>query len=152
MAKFIYKLQNVLNLKYKMEEQTKSAFSNAMLTVNIEEEKLNTLYKQKKKYEDIYRELAQGVVKPFDLQYAKACIDSSADKIKKQAAVLKAAQKNLEVARYRLNEAVKERKIHEKLKENAFEVFKQELNESEKKEIDELVSYRFNNNGKAGVK
>lgn len=44
-----------------------------------------------------------------------------------------------------MNEAVKERKIHEKLKENQFEVFLQELNREEIKEIDQLVSYQYNN-------
>lgn len=36
-----------------------------------------------------------------------------------------------------------ERKTHEKLKENAFEEFKEELKGQEKKEVDELVSFKF---------
>ena len=52
------------------------------------------------------------------------------------------ARKKAEDARDRLQEAVQDRKTHEKLKENAFEVFKQEVAASESKEIDELVSYR----------
>ena len=36
-----------------------------------------------------------------------------------------------------------ERKTYEKLKEKAFEEFKIEVNAQEKKEIDELVSYKF---------
>lgn len=39
-----------------------------------------------------------------------------------------------------------DRKTHEKLKENEFEEFKSELNSIEKKEIDELVSFKYNNN------
>jgi flagellar FliJ protein len=38
---------------------------------------------------------------------------------------------------------MKDRKIHEKLKENAFEEFKIELNNEEKKEIDQLVSFTY---------
>jgi flagellar FliJ protein len=152
MAKFFYKLQNVLDLKLKMEDQAKTVFSSAMAKAAAEEEKLGQLRVKKKNYEDSYRELASGRLKPLELKIAKSCIDNAEEEIKKQTAVLRAAQKNLEVARFRLNEAVKERKIHEKLKEHAFDEFKLELNETEKKEIDELVSYRFNNNGKAGVK
>ena len=37
---------------------------------------------------------------------------------------------------------MQERKIQDKLKENAFEVFKQEIAATESKEVDELVSYR----------
>ncbi|MDE5779553.1 MAG: flagellar FliJ family protein, partial [Lachnospiraceae bacterium] len=44
-----------------------------------------------------------------------------------------------------LKEAMQERKIHEKLRENQLEVFLQELNKEEMKEIDQLVSYRYNN-------
>ena len=49
----------------------------------------------------------------------------------------------LSSAREKLNEAMKERKTYEKLKENAFEDFKKELNAEEQKEINELVSFRF---------
>ncbi len=41
--------------------------------------------------------------------------------------------------------AVKERKFQEKLIENAFEEFLHELNAQEMKEIDEVVSFNYNN-------
>ena len=53
------------------------------------------------------------------------------------------AAAGLERARGKLNEAVAERKIHEKLKENSFEEFVHEVNAAESKEIDELVSYTY---------
>ena len=43
-----------------------------------------------------------------------------------------------------MKEAIKERKIHEKLKEKQFEIFLQELNQEEMKEIDQLISYQYN--------
>ena len=52
-------------------------------------------------------------------------------------------EKNVEAARKHLNEVMTERKTHERLKEKAFENFKQELQYMENKEIDELVSYSF---------
>ena len=42
-----------------------------------------------------------------------------------------------------INEAMKERKTFEKLKEKAFEKFVAEENQKEQKEVDELVSYRY---------
>ena len=39
---------------------------------------------------------------------------------------------------------MQERKVQEKLREKAFEEFKQELAEAETKDIDELVSYTYN--------
>ena len=56
------------------------------------------------------------------------------------------AEKNLEAARVRLNNVMIERKTHEKLKEIAFEEFKQEIQYAENKEIDELVSYTYHEN------
>lgn len=152
MAKFVYKLQNVLELKLKMEDQAKTAFTSAMLRADEEEQKLDTLKRRKEVYETEFRELATGRINPVELRRAKQNLELIDELIHNQIEQTRNARKNLEVARYRLNEAVKERKIQDKLKENAFEEFKAELNEQEKKEIDELVSYRFNNNGKAGVK
>ena len=64
--------------------------------------------------------------------------------IQKQFLNVNIGQKNLEAARTRLNKAMQERKIYEKLKEKAFENFKTELADQEKKEIDELVSFTYN--------
>lgn len=58
------------------------------------------------------------------------------------------AEKNLDKARQKLNDAMQERKTYEKLKENAFEQFKLEINDEEKKEIDQLVSFKYNDNVK----
>ena len=68
--------------------------------------------------------------------------------MKQQAVRLRTAQRNLDKAREKLNEAVADRKVHEKLKEKAFEEFKAELNNEEKKEIDQLVSFTYNDKGK----
>jgi flagellar FliJ protein len=53
------------------------------------------------------------------------------------------AEAKLEEERQKLQEAVQERKIQEKLRENAFEVFIREENARESKEVDELVSYTY---------
>jgi flagellar FliJ protein len=64
---------------------------------------------------------------------------------RQQQLIVEEWEKEVRRARERLNEAMKERKIHEKLKEHAFEEFMLEENRKEQKEIDELVSYRFGN-------
>ena len=40
MAKFVYKMQSLLNIKEKLEEQAKTAFGLAKAVLNEEEEKL----------------------------------------------------------------------------------------------------------------
>ena len=63
--------------------------------------------------------------------------------LRQQILVVKQKEKEVEVAREHLNEAMKERKTFEKLKEKAFEKFVAEENKKEQKEVDELVSYRY---------
>jgi len=53
------------------------------------------------------------------------------------------AETALENARSQLEEAVKERKNHEKLKEKQFDEFIREENRTESKTIDELTTYTY---------
>ena len=69
--------------------------------------------------------------------------------LKEQEKNVEAARKTVEQARLRLTDAMQERKIHEKLKENSFDEFKHEVNAAESKEIDELVSYTYGERIKA---
>lgn len=148
MAKFIYHLQNVLDVKLKLENQARTNFSLTAAKVNEEEERLNALYAEKTAYEDDYRKKSSGKLNVFELKQARDNISYIDGRITAQKKNVEMVKKSLEIARFQLNEAMKERKIHEKLKENAFEEFIHEENEAEKKEIDQLVSFRYNDKGK----
>jgi len=63
--------------------------------------------------------------------------------IRAQMLEVRRAEKDVEAARRRLHEAMQERKIHEKLREHAFEAFVEELEKEESKSVDELVSYSY---------
>ncbi len=56
MARFKYKMQNILELKMKLEEQQKMALVTARINLNDEEDKLEGLYARKKSYEEALRE------------------------------------------------------------------------------------------------
>lgn len=144
MAKFIYKLQNVLNIKMKLETQEKTNFSMAVAKLNEEEEKMTMLHLKKAEYEEAYRKQSSGKLDIKELKFAKDNIEYIKGRIVEQTEAINNAKRNLEIARFRMNEAIKERKIYEKLKEKAFEEFIHEENEAEKKEIDQLVSFRYN--------
>ena len=146
MAKFVFKLQNVLNIKLNLEEQAKTHFAQMQAALNHEEEVLEGMFAHKRELEDRYRELGRGRLEIQELTETRNAIDYVRDEIKNQILVIKKAEKELEIARARLNEAIKERKTYDKLREHAFEDFLAEMNDEEKKEIDELVSYRFNDN------
>lgn len=144
MAKFIYKLQNVLNIKERLETQAKTEFAEAMNRVSIEEEKLKALIERRNTYIEDVRRLSSGRLNVALVRRCNEYIKTIEEFMNQQAVVLRIAQKNLEKCREKLNEAVQDRKIHEKLKEKAFEEFKLELNVEEKKEIDQLVSFTYN--------
>lgn len=146
MAVFVYKMQNILEIKYKLENQAKSVYAEANDKLLQEELKLEGIYADINRYEEEIREMNSGKTR-LDVVRLKWCTESIEIKklevIKQQKAIEK-AKKNLEIARTRLNEVMIDRKTHEKLKERAFEEFKIEMADQEKKEIDELVSYKFN--------
>jgi flagellar FliJ protein len=63
--------------------------------------------------------------------------------ITEQHTVVEKEEEKLEVKRSALEEAMKDRKTQEKLKEKAFDDFKMELAMEESKQIDQLTSYTF---------
>lgn len=145
MAKFIYKMQNVLNVKLRLETQAKTEYAEKMRKLQDEEDRMRQLVSQSQHYQDEVKTLTS---ERLDIPKIKQCNDSikvMKDLMNEQAIKIRVAQKNLEIARGKLSTAMQERKIHEKLREEAFEEFKLELNAEEKKEIDEVVSFNYNN-------
>ena len=144
MAKFVYRMQSILNIKEKMEEQAKVAFGEANAHLRVEEERLTRLRQRKIQY------LAEGatlrqqaVLDPLKLQENENALHYIEDEIKSQTIRVRKAEEAVEKARLVLQEYMIERKTHEQLKEAAFEEFKEELAKEESKEVDELVSYVY---------
>ena len=145
MAKFIYRMQNILDIKLKMEDQAKASFAEANKELLNEEEKLEGLIRRREEYELEGQRLRLEKLNVIKLKDNSRALQVMKDMIKAQEMVVSIARDKVELARRKLQVAMQERKTQEKLKENAFEEFKHELNSEESKEVDELVSYRFGN-------
>lgn len=143
MARFRYRMQNILNVKEKLETQAKNEFAVASAKVREEEEKLAGLIHRREEYEELLRRLSEGVLDVRKIAEARNAIESLKDLIENQRINVKQAEKILEEKRIALQAAVQDVKTHEKLKEKQFEQFLQDEAANESKEIDELVSYRF---------
>ncbi len=143
MAKFIYRMQNVLDVKLKMEDQARSSFAAAMARLNEEEEALGALTDRRKWYETEGRRMREDSINVTDLRDNTRALENLDEQIKLKKQDVAIAQDNVDRARGRLQVAMQERKTQEILKDNAFEEFKRELNAAESKEVDELVSYRY---------
>lgn len=143
MAKFVYRMQSILDIKYKLEEQERTAYGIASQRLQEENMRLQQLMLRRIEYEKHAAELAVGLIDVRAIQENKRAIDVMKSLIRDQIMRVHAAEKNLELARRRLNAVMVERKAHEKLREKAFEQFKQELAAEEAKEIDQLVSFNY---------
>jgi flagellar FliJ protein len=137
-------MQNILNIKYKLETQAKTAFSVAAAALQREEEKLEALRQRKRSYELKARELANGRLDFLEIRTNRAAIENMKELIKNQLLAVHVAERNLENARKQLQEVMTERKTHEILKDKAFEEFKKEVEKEESKAVDELVSFTHN--------
>ncbi len=144
MAKFVYRMQNVLNIKMKLETQAKLAYSTANQKYLEEQRTLQEMVVRRMGYEKKLKETMQGIMDVRQVVRARTDVDNMKTLVRRQMLNVHKAEKELEDAREKLNTVMQERKVQEKLREKAFDEFKQELAVAETKEIDELVSFTYN--------
>lgn len=145
MAKFIFSMENLLQIKMKLEDQAKAEYGIQMALLQQEEQKLRQLEQRKLDMQEQLKEQVSHVLDLLRIRQLEDGIENIKYNMTLQRIVIAKQQKKTEQARKKLDEAMKERKTYEKLKEKAFEAFKQEVNAAEQKEVDELVSFRFGN-------
>lgn len=143
MAKFIYRMQNILNIKYKLEDQAKNEFMLANRILQEEEEKKEKLLIRKASYQQEAKELLAKRLDVFRIRENKEAILRMEEYIREQDIVIQRVQEEVEEKAAALAALRQERKAQEKLKEKAFDSFIREENAKESKEIDELVSFTY---------
>ena len=143
MARFVYRMQNILELKEKLEEQEKNNFAMRQRQLNEEQDILDGLIAHLNELEEEGKKLRLNVIDVLKIKENERSVEYAEEEIKKQRVKLRVAEKNLEAARARMQEAIQERKIHEKMREKAFDRFIEEQNAEEVKEIDQLTSYVY---------
>ena len=142
MARFRYRMQNILNVKEKLETQAKNEFAVAAAKEREEEQKLIALEQRRDGFEADLKELVARELDVVRIKEAEDALEVIKYHVRMQQLNLAAARQELEVARSKLTAAMQERKTHERLKEKQFEQFRAEEAAKESKEIDEIVSYR----------
>ena len=136
-------MQNILDIKYKLEEQAKTEFMLANQKLQEEEEKLELLKQRKFGYEEAVRQLLKNHLQVDRIRENQDAVVRMDEFIFTQMVCVKDAQRQVEIKAAKLREVMQERKAQEKLKERSFENFLQEENAKESKEIDELVSFTY---------
>lgn len=150
MAVYKYKMQGILNIKEKLENQAKQDFANANLKLLEEEELLANIIKRKEEYLEEGKRLRMSVIDPVALEKNKLAVEVLEDEREKQEREVTLARKNVEVQRKKMMDARTETKTYEKLKEKDFDEFMSEEGRKESKEIDELNSFRFAEKAREG--
>lgn len=144
MAKFKYRMQNILDIKLKLESQAKNAYGIANAKYQEEQKELQNLMLRRMGYERQLKELMNGIIDVRKITHARHDVNTMKTLVRHQMVEVHKAELELERARQELNSIILERKTHEKLRDRAFEEFKKELAAQEAKEIDELISYTYN--------
>ena len=143
MAKFIFKMESILSIKYKLEDQAKAEYGMEVAKLREEERKLEVLIAKKEAYQDALTKAVQDALVIREIKVLENSVENAKYNINVQKFVIKQQQQRVDQAREKLDNAMKERKTYEKLKDKAFEQFKVELAAAEAKEIDQLVSFTW---------
>ena len=119
MAKFRYRMQSILNIKYQLETQAKMEVGRAQMRLNEEQEKLQALFDRKEAYFEEGRQMRKETVHANELRDNRNAVLIMDELIAVQEFEVLKAEEAVEKARAKLTEIMQERKMHEKLKEKA---------------------------------
>ncbi len=141
---FKFRLQSYLNVKEKIEEQRKLEYSKAIAKLEEEKMKMDFLIKQKSDTINNFKSSLEMRINPQLYNDYNNYIEALKKEIEIQNSLVKKAEAFVEERRKALVEAVKERKILDKLKENKKIDYTKEEILKDAKLVDEIVSYKFN--------
>ncbi len=143
MKGFKFRLESLLNIKEKFEQQAKIAYGEEVRKLDEEKQKLQDLYVSKEENTQKQRESFTGTIDIFNFEQYRNYATKIDEMIVNQIEAVELQGIKVEEARNKLAEIVKERKAFEKLKEKELEEFKKEVQLAEDKQVDELVTYKF---------
>lgn len=143
MAKFVFRLQSVLNLKKRLEEQQRNAFAAAKKRLDEENEKLASLYIRLEEFEEEGRQMRDKSLKVRDILDNGEAIIRVREYIEEQKAQVRLCEMKVEEEREKLVEMMRERKMYERLREKAFEEYVEEEKREEGVINDEHNSYVY---------
>lgn len=144
MGRFRYRMQNILNIKEKLETQAKNDFAAANLELQEEQERLAVMLKEQRELEEESKRLRlKDSLSIKDIKDNRLTTELHKEKMKQQALRIHAAEKKVEQKRKVMVDLMQERKTHELLKEKAFEQFLMDEKAEESKQIDQLTSYTY---------
>jgi flagellar protein FliJ len=140
---FKFKLQSVLEIREKKFEDSQFAFAKAKNKLHQENLIMANLIKTlKKTFLSLEEALKSGGIDQTIIFIHQNYILKLKENIKRQKKAIEAAEKELEEKNQLMLEALKEKKIMEKLRERALSDFKSKIEKQEMLLIDEIATCR----------
>jgi flagellar protein FliJ len=140
---YVFKLQSVLDYRKNIEEKIHNDFSEKKRELEAEKLNLKSLVKERVDLIDELRKIHGRTVHAGDIARYVAYVEKIRDREKKQKEIIERIKDELELKRSELLEAVKKRKVMEKLKERHTDEYDSNMNALEQKNSDEMSVLKF---------
>lgn len=140
MMSYSFKLEKVLNYKENMENLKKTEYGDVNRRLNNEQEKLLN-YNIHKESLLIQKKESSENTSVGNLKLYNNYLQDISSNIKKQESIISDIKEELEKTKEELLNAMKEKKVFEKLKENDYNEFLSEVKKNEEKLVDGIVTF-----------
>jgi flagellar protein FliJ len=140
---FIFKLQSVLEYRKNIEEKILNDFSEKKRELKEERLKLKNLVEERANLIEALRNMQGLKVLAEDIAALVSYVEQVREEEKKQKKVITQVKEQVEAKRKELLEAVKKRKVMEKLKERHLEEYEFDMRALEQKDSDEMGAIRY---------
>lgn len=138
---FVYSFQKILDVKGKEKEQAEMSYSDSIQALRMEEQKLAQLERNKQEMEHKLQQ--ESRISLAELRSSHEYIGYLQRMITEAAWTKRQAEKDVEFKQEILTERVMDEKVWLKLKENAYEQYRELQKQTEQKELDEIAVARY---------
>ena len=142
---FRFKLQRVLDLKLKQEDEKKNQIETLMQAIKTKEDELEALISEKKQKEFSLNDNRKRGISILEIRNINQYLLFLDKKINTLRFEISSLESNLNQKRLEYLELQKERKTFEKLKEKDYEKYLYNEKKEEEKMIDQIVTFNKNN-------
>ena len=142
---FRFKLQRVLDLKLKQEDEKKNQIATLMQAIKTKEDELEALISEKKQKEFSLNDNRKRGISILEIRNINQYLLFLDKKINTLRFEISSLESNLNQKRQEYLELQKERKTFEKLKEKDYEKYLYKEKKEEEKMIDQIVTFNKNN-------
>ena len=142
---FRFKLQRVLDLKLKQEDEKKNQIATLMQAIKTKEDELEALISEKKQKEFSLNDNRKRGISILEIRNINQYLLFLDKKINTLRFEISSLESNLNQKRLEYLELQKETKTFEKLKEKDYEKYLYNEKKEEEKMIDQIVTFNKNN-------